>query len=247
MRRLIKLWKADIKNQYKMDPDLFVRQFMKKTDYISAMRKWTPDVLDEIRGMASAAECDFDSVFVSQFFDEYYAQGKFISASRCSSLGISRQNGEPAYIAQNNDLETFRDGFQVVLRIKVDGSDLEILVHSNPGCIGWNGVNNKGIGVCINTVAQLGNCRDGLPVNCVIRGLLMQKNEQDAIAFLRRVKHASGANYLIGGPNRVYSFECSTNKIAQYRPNRQDDVVWHTNHSLVNDDYNVEYRTLTAR
>jgi len=196
--------------------------------------------------MACGAEIDFDSVFVSQFFDEYYAQGKFIGASRCSSLGIARQGGQPAYVAQNNDLETFRDGFQVVLRIKIDRSDLEILVHSNPGCIGWNGMNNKGIGVCINTVGQLSNCRDGLPVNCVIRGLLMQKNEGEALAFLRRVKHASGANYLIGGPDHVYSFECSTNRIARFQPNGQDGVVWHTNHPLVNDDYNAEYKALKA-
>ncbi len=229
-----------------MDPDLFIKRFVEKTDYVSAIKKWTPDILDEIKGIADGAEIDFDTMFMFQFLDEYWAQGESIAQQRCSSLGFSKGDEQPAYVAQNNDLETFRDGFQVVLRIRQQESDLEILTHSNAGCIGWNGVNNKSIGICVNTVSQLSNCRDGLPVNCVIRGVLMQQSEEDAVAFLNRVKHASGANYVVGGPNGVHCFECSAGKVVQYRPNGQGNVVWHTNHPLVNDDYNGKYKATLA-
>jgi predicted choloylglycine hydrolase len=242
IHELVRLWKADIQKRYNADPDLFIAHFVQKTDYVTAIKKWAPEILDEIKGIGDGAEIDFNTMFVFQFVDEYWAQGERIAQGRCSSLGFSAGDGQPAYVAQTNDLETFRDGFQVVLRIRQLGSDLETLVHSNVGCIGWNGVNNKSIGICVNTVSHLDNCRDGLPVNCIVRGVLMQQSEADAIAFLKRIKHASGANYVVGGPGGVYCLECSAGKVVQFTPNGQDKVVWHTNHPLVNDDYNPQYK-----
>ena len=243
---VVRLWKEDIHTRHGVDPVDFINRFVAKTAYDTAIKKWVPDILDEIRGIADGAEIDFNTMFVFQFVDEYWAQGERIARERCSSLGFNAEEGQPAYVAQTNDLETFRDGFQIVLRIKEKGSDLESLVHSNAGCIGWNGVNNKSIGICVNTVSQLDNCRDGLPVNCIVRGVLMQQSEADAVAFLQRIKHASGANYIVGGPDKVYCFECSAGKVVQFTPRGQENVVWHTNHPLVNDDYNPPYKALLA-
>ena len=99
-----------------------------------------------------------------------------------------------ASFLQNMDLEGLRNGFQVLLHIKYPGSTHEVMVVSNAGCIGWNGMNNKGIGICCNTLLQLSNCRDGLPVNCIVRGVLEQTTEVDAVKFVQQVKHASGQN-----------------------------------------------------
>ena len=74
----------------------------------------------------------------------------------------------------------------------------------------------------------------------------MQQSEEDAVAFLNRVKHASGANYVVGGQNGVYCFECSAGKVVQYKPNGHGNAVWHTNHPLVNDDYNAKYKATLA-
>jgi hypothetical protein len=96
-------------------------------------------------------------------------------------------------------------------------------------------------------VPQLANCRDGLPVACIVRGVLSQSSEADAVAFLKRVKHASGQNYVMGGPDKAYSFECSANKVSEFRPAGREDVVWHTNHPLANDDHTDRYRELLRR
>src|ERR1700731_3679221 len=66
-------------------------------------------------------------------------------------------------------------------------------------------------------------------------------------AFLHRIKHASVQNYIIGGPANVYDLECSATKVSPLKVKERDDVVWHTNHPLVNDDYNAKYRAALAK
>src|SRR5262249_15990226 len=97
-------------------------------------------------------------------------------------------------------------------------------------------MNNRSIGVCSNTLAGLRCSQDGLPVACVIRGILEQRTEADAFAFVERVKHATGQNYMIGGPEHAVSFECSANKVVRYKPAGQENALGQRNHRLANAD-----------
>jgi isopenicillin-N N-acyltransferase-like protein len=240
----VRLWKNELAQEYSMEADSFIRHFVQQTDYAPAMKKWAPGLLEEIEGIAGGSGLDFDTVFVFQLADEYWVNGEDITRNKCSSLGFSKDGELPAYVAQNMDLECFRDGFQVVLHIRHSDLDLESFVLSQAGFIGFNGMNDKAVGICCNTLSQLSHCRDGLPVACIIRGVLQRQTEDDAVAFLRCVKHASGQNYVIGGPGKVYDFECSANTITPYRPEAGGNAVWHTNHPLVNEDYDAKYRAL---
>jgi hypothetical protein len=144
------------------------------------------------------------------------------------------------------DLEGFRNGFQVILHIKDAAVKTEAFILSHAGLIGLNGMNRHSVGVCCNTLSQLANCRDGLPVACVVRGMPQQASADAAGDFLRRVKHASGQNYVIGDAGKVAAYECSAGKVSPLPPAR-GDVLLHTNHPLVNDDYNLPYRDLLAK
>src|SRR5436305_701694 len=77
----------------------------------------------------------------------------------------------------------------------------EAFVLTQAGCVGLNGVNARSVAVCTNALWQLDGSRAGLPVAFVVRGLLRQRSADEAAAFLRRVRHASGQNYVIGGPD----------------------------------------------
>jgi hypothetical protein len=74
-----------------------------------------------------------------------------------------------------------------------------------------------------------------------MRGVLQQQTEEDAVKFVHQVKHASGQNYIVGGLRSVSCLECSSSKVSAFKPNENRGVVWHTNHPLVNDDYNAKY------
>jgi hypothetical protein len=227
-----------------VDAEVFIHRFIRQTQFVAAMEKWTPDLLEEIRGMAEGAGIDLDTMLVLQLPDECFIHGEAIAANRCSSLGFARSGIRPALVAQNMDVPSFADGFQLVLHVKQHDSDLEAFVLTQVGCIGLNGMNNRAIGVCTNALWQLGSCRDGLPVACIVRGLLQQRSQKDAIAFLHAVKHASGQNYVLGGPENVRCFECSAGRVERFTSSAGQDVVWHTNHPLVNEDYNVQYRAI---
>lgn len=242
IQTLVKAWKADLAARYKMEADAFIEKFVARTDYLPAIKKWTPDLLDEIRGIAKGAELDFETVLVFQLIDEYWSRGPEVSGEHCSAFGFSRRGDRPTYIAQNMDLEGFRDGFQTVLHIKYADGKREAFVLTNAGLIGLNGVNNRSLGICCNTLGQLANRPDGLPVACVVRGVLEQPTEETALNFLRKVPHASGQNYIVGGPTHVYDLECSAGKVVPFVPKEWSDRVWHTNHPLVNDDYTPQYR-----
>src|SRR3990172_9255206 len=244
IHRLLVSWKAAFADHLRIDADVFIKRFLSRTDFVSAMKRWTPELLEEVKGIADGAGVDFDTMLVYQFADEYIVNGKAISQDRCSSVGFSTKGNQPSVVAQNMEIESYADGFQLVLHITHPAFDLESYVLTLAGCIALNGMNNKAIGICCNALTQLSNCRDGLPVACIVRGVLQQSTEDDSIAFLHRIKHASGQNYVIGGPGNVHSFECSAGTISRFKPNGREDVVWHTNHPLVNDDYVPEYRAL---
>jgi isopenicillin-N N-acyltransferase like protein len=242
IHRIVALWKAELAGAFKTDADRFIAELIRRTDFVSAMSKWTPELLEEIRGLAEGAEIDFETALALQLPDECFVHGASIVGEHCSSLGLSKNAVGPTIIAQNMDTPPFADGFQLVLHVK--DANLESFVLTQAGCIGLNGMNSRAIAICCNSLWQLNGSRDGLPVACIVRGVLQQRSEEDAIAFLRKVKHASGQNYVIGGPTRAMSFECSAGRVDQFKPNGRDDVVWHTNHPLANNDFIPAYRAL---
>ena len=244
---LLKVWKADLAERYRMDADAFIKKFLERTNYLPALKKWTPELIEEIGGIALGADVDFDTMLVFQLIDEYWVHGSSIAQEHCSSLGIRRRGDQPSVVAQNMDLEGFRDAFQTVLHIKQAGSGVEQLVLTHAGLIGLNGMNSRSLGICCNTLNQLVPCADGLLVACVVRGVLQQQNEEAALKFLRTVKHASGQNYVLGGPAKVYDLECSAGKVESFAPNTWPEGVWHTNHPLSNDDFTPKYRELLEK
>ncbi len=235
--RVVGLWKKDLQNQTKMDPDVLLQKFLAETNFVPAIRKWTPDLLDEIRGIAEGSGQPYPTILAHQLADEIWVYIDKNNANHCSSLGVVRSGSHPAFVAQTMDLESFRDGFQVVLHISEGPALPEQFIFTSAGFIATNGMNNRSIAITCNTLMQLSAAPDGLPVACIVRGVLARTNGADVLDFVKTIKHASGQNYIVGVGDRVYDFEASANKIAEYRPVADSSVVYHTNHPLANDDW----------
>lgn len=241
INELVNIWKTQLESEYNVKLEDFTERFFQETDFLPAIKKWTPDLLEEVRGISDGAEIDFNTMLLFQLPDEQWVNAGLIFAEKCSGIGINKQGKQPAMIAQNMDLPGFYDGYQTLLHIKYPESDKEVFVFTFAGLIGANGMNNKSVGVTVNTLSQLKSSIDGLPVAFVVRGLLEKNNQESAIEFLHQVKHASGQNYIIGGREQVYDFECSSNKVVKYTPFETAKFVYHTNHPLTNDDYSESY------
>jgi len=246
IQSIVSVWKEGLGRQYKISPDKYIDEFVENTDFKKAIKKWTPHLLDEVEGIAESAEIDFKTFYAFQLWDEewWYGRNKTLGitlpeSGKCSALGVYGQEGLPPLMGQNLDIPGIVDKHQVLLHIKHENSGLESLIFTFSGYIATTGINNSPVGVCVNALLDLDQRIDGLPVAFVVRGALEQKSYGDAVNFLHNIKHASGQNYIIGGPEEVASFECSADKVSRFIPYEGAKRVYHTNHAMVNDDKDI--------
>ncbi|QQX75249.1 MULTISPECIES: C45 family autoproteolytic acyltransferase/hydolase [Aequorivita] len=233
-------WKQNIEKETKHDPDSIISHFLKTSNYRQAIKKYTPEIWEEVEGLAAGSGQSINDVFAFQLIDEYWGyldrlQHNSIDKDHCTAIGIAGNGNTPTLVAQNIDIDNFMNGYQVLLHIKEEKATPEQFIMSCAGFIGFAGMNNKNVAVVINALTDLNNSITGLPVTFVTRGILQQKAPHEALYFVQKVKHATGQNYLIGTPDKVYTFEASANQVVQFNP-RDNNVVYHTNHSLTNHD-----------
>jgi isopenicillin-N N-acyltransferase like protein len=221
----------------------FIKIFLNSTDYIPAIKKWTPDLLDEIKGISAGSGIDFNTMFAFQLVDEIWTNARLLDIPHhCTSVGINnyKKDGGPNYIAQNIDITPFYHGFQVILDIEDKNTGNRNLVTTFAGYIGANGLNRQ-VGITENSLADLKSSLDGLPVCCVARGVLEKKSFAEAVDFVKHIKHASGQNYIIGSRRDIISLECASDRVTEYWPDSAKNFTYHANRPLANTSYHPAY------
>lgn len=239
---IIVAWKKNTSRQLGKDADVVIKDFFEYAKFHNAIKKWTPELYEEIKGIADGANQEFNSVLVLNLIDEFWVYINNLSNHHCSGLGVPARNGNPSYISQNMDLDNYTDGFQVLMRLKRTENRPEQLILTHPGLIALNGLNEEGIGVCVNTIMQLKASSSGLPVAFIIRRIINSTKKEDLLSFIQTVNHASGQNYIIGIKKEIYDFEASANKVVRFNPNNDNGTVYHTNHPIVNDDMKPRFK-----
>jgi isopenicillin-N N-acyltransferase-like protein len=241
IQELINRWKANIEKSFSVPAETYIRKLLDASDFQPAVERWTPDLLDEVRGIADGAGVDFQTMYAFQLIDETWVMNDDLDLSKCTTIAARKRGDTPAFVAQNLDIPSFYHGFQTVLRIRGSDEEPEALVFTIPGVVAANGLSDRSVGVCVNAVTQLAYSAKGLPVAFVIRGTLRQKTYADAIRFLKEIQPAAPQNYVLGGPDIVASFERSADRIAEFIPFKDAEFTYHTNHPMVNDDLNPRF------
>jgi hypothetical protein len=244
---LIKSWKEDLAGSYKTTAEDFIRKFLKYTDFRPSIERWTPGLLDEVRGIADGAGVDFDTMFAFQLIDEIWVMNKDLGRDKCTTIAAGKRNSFSAFTSQTQDIPGFYHGYPTVLRIRESGINLETLVFTIPGVVALNGLNSRSIGVCVNAVPQLAYSPKGLPVAFVIRGILRQKTYEEAVKFLQDIPPAAPQNYALGGPLNAASFERSAGRMSPFLPFEGAEFTYHTNQPLINDDFNPRFSAMLKR
>ena len=237
--RHLDLYRENIQLDTGLDAQVFFDRFYAETDFLPAIEKYAPDLLEEVHGIAEGSGRNFDETLARQLSDEDPWFRQIVKFGRdvpenCSCLG-TREAGR-SLIAQNMDSPLYYDGFQMLLRVRDPDSVVESLVFTVAGKLSLAGMNNYGVGICCNTVLQLDFNPRGLPEDFIVRKVLQQKNLDDVLKFMHSIPHASGQNYVIGDPDRVTDLECSAHKVVEVPPSPETKRVYHTNHPLSNDD-----------
>lgn len=240
IHELIAAFEQDIEATYGVDAAVFRERFLAETDFVPAIEKWTPGLLDEVRGIAEGAELEFERVYLFQLADEIWSMGRWALRDKCTAVAVGPRGEQPAIVAQNMDIPGFYQRYPTLLRVLDEERPRQLLLTC-PGLIGVNGMNSKSVAIACNTLLQLAPSREGLPCLFVVRGALRHESLEAAEAWLREIPHAVGQNYTLGDPDGVRAFECSSGSKEMFAPFAGADFTYHTNHPLVNADWHPDY------
>jgi hypothetical protein len=242
-------WTEDLADGLPMTVPEFIDTMLDNTGYLKASQTWTPECLIETKAIAEAANLAWRTLLAMQYADEtwiakrrllHVAKAGGLGTERCSSFGVRDMAGAPTMIGQTMDLPGWSNGLQTLVSI-TDPDGHQVVYLSIAGALPTCGVNNAALGVCCNTLLSLRGDEQGLPVVHMLRLALRQRRFGDMLTVLHTVPHASGQNYLIGGPGQIASLECSAEVIAGHRVAGRPSRLVHTNHSLANADHDPEF------
>ncbi len=224
-------WLAALERRHGVAAADYIDDFLTATDFLPAIESWTPESLEEIRGVADGANQPFATMLAFNLLDEEWAFASARASQRpgCSAIGIQPTPDAPPALGQTMDIPSIHDGCQIALRVAPDDRPA-VVALSYAGMIGLTGANDAGIGVVVNNLETLPTRRHGLPVAFVLRGILARATPADAAAFVQAAPHAPGQHYAIGGPDGIRSFEGWGGGVAETTPDGRN--VLHTNHPL---------------
>ncbi|MEH6549337.1 MAG: C45 family peptidase [Pseudomonadales bacterium] len=232
-------WKVFLSEGTGMSFEDLLSRFLRDTDYRSAIEKWTPHLLDELRGISVGADIDEELIYAWQLVDEvidYVVE--YIYIEKCSTVGGYDQGVERAKVlGKTQDLPHCYIGAAVLLRTHNTETGRDIMNSTVAGIITQDGM-SRNLGVCLNHIGQLDRSAEGLPVTFIARLLMEQCDSVDAArVMLGSINHASGMNYGLIDKKEVRTFEVSSNDIAEFLPAPNLKRIWHTNHPLANTNY----------
>lgn len=242
---IIHRWRKEVEKNFKTDFNIVITSFFEKTIMVDTIKKYSPELLDEIRGIANGSKQNFLLILALQMSEEIEQAGDYLFSSKCTSISTSKTDTLPTIVAQNMDPPTFLQRFPTLLHMRDKKTKEENFVYTFPGFIGLCGM-SKNVAVTCNGMSMLNHRTDGLPVAFVLRSLLAQKNEMEAFNLVRQVPHATPQCYTIGGLSEAKCFECSANSMKVFNPFRDKSVTLHTNFAASNRDFNQNFINLLA-
>jgi hypothetical protein len=228
-------WAESIASAHGVAPDAYIRGFVEGTDFLPAIQRWIPGLLDEIEGIARGSAQPWPWIYAYNLLDEEWTWArdqKVGPAPGCTVAGFAPKGG-PTLLAQTMDIPNVHDGTQTVLRLEPDDSPAA-LIFTHAGMIGLTGCNENGLAVVVNNLDMLPASRTGLPVAFVLRGILARRTLAEAVEFVSGVPHATGQHYGIAAPDGLASVEGWATGVAVDA--EAGTRLLHTNHPLYTDE-----------
>jgi hypothetical protein len=224
-------WAESIASTHGVAPDTYIAGFVEGTDFLPAIRRWTPGLLDEIEGIARGSAQPWQWIYAYNLLDEEWtwaSDQKAGTAPGCTVAGFAPEGGT-TLLAQTMDIPNIHDGTQAVLRLEpVDNPAALVFTHA--GMIALTGCNQNGVAVVVNNLDMLPASRTGLPVAFAIRGILAKRTLAEAVSFVSGVPHATGQHYGIAAPEGLASVEgWATGVVVDAESATR---LLHTNHPL---------------
>ena len=175
--------------------------------YGAAIASATPDLAEEIEGLAEGAAISWHDAVLLQVRREVMGYQKVPSAGDCTTYARVAGGpwGEPV-LAQTIDLSGNLDDQIAVLHISPAATARKVLVLSFAGLLGYLGINSSGLAVGLNLVLG-GDWRPGVPPYLAIRHVLeVADSVEAAVKVLSSLPLASSRSIMLcGGQEAGYA------------------------------------------
>lgn len=185
-----------------------------------------PHLGEEIRGIAEGSGISEDLIYAINARTELLGDASLIE---CTAVGVSKfsKSGGHVVLGQNWDwVNYFRELTKVVSFQSYNKPRIKMLLE--PGMVGKIGMNEAGVGVCLNFLETAQVRNDGVPVHVMLRAILETTNYVSALDLISKLPRAASANYLVGSQedNEIGSIETTPDTINILR---DDSFITHTN------------------
>ena len=202
--------------------------------YIPYIKDYDPDLLEEMQGVADGAGLDLEDIIALNARSEVLMTMKKKTAEQlldgCTNIAVGpeRTTNGHTLLAHNWDWKASQKEAIVVFKIHQQNKP-DMLMITEAGIIGKFGVNEYGIAVAMNALASPSDA-NGVPLHCILRGILNSKNVFAAIKAIGGKLNACPANYMMasGAVGEVFDCERMTDDYEIIFPD--DYVLVHTNH-----------------
>jgi len=199
------------------------------SQYEASIRDYSEEVAEEIRGTAEGANIEVNEVLLITAFNELFYPKLIKACTSFAARGHATVDGL-TYVGQSNDegIEPWLDGECTTLTKYAQKDAPDALIYTYAGAPAMMGINSSGLSVCINALG-FEKPRIGVPMLCVVREVLNQKDLDGALDAIERAKRAFALNFMIGDKKGIMDVEANPIKVTAMR---SEETLHHTNHYL---------------
>ncbi len=195
--------------------------------YIPFLDKETPDLMQEVRGIAEGSKIDLNVIMLLNLRYELLKFKKQDPAEidkngecTCFCALPEATGGHGTISGQNWDKNEFVEKVLYVIHID-EGNGNRIVGLSEPGQLIRNGMNTAGLSLNCSTLLSTKDRRDlSIPTNFMRRRILQCQDFDDAVKIIRDFQPAVSLNYVLADKKgRCLAFETNPLETYEIEPN----------------------------
>ena len=190
---------------------------------VACAELYAPWQVDELRGMAAGAKLTLADIMLLQVRNQMQPDRE----AGCTSFAIAAGGEHGGLVAQNWDNDPSLDPFTVVLTRRPVGQPAFLTV-TQAGLISYIGFNERGLGLCLNTLPAPARTT-GVPHYFTVRSIFAASSLDEAVGEVRRAERAIPANIMMITPEGPADLEVTIDDVHVLRDQGLGRVT-HTNH-----------------
>lgn len=180
--------------------------------YWPQMSAWSPELAEELTGIAEGAGLRLEQVLLLNLYDEIGLTGEHDAVTaKCSGLAVSAAASASgsAMIGQNLDISRWYLPC-VLFRIAPSAGETGKLMVSQPGIVGGPGTNDSVAMTWVTTIPK--DSRFGIPGPFLIRRALQETDLDAAIDVVTSAPRAMGSHLNFADAERAFVYEGSAER-----------------------------------